>query len=182
MFENLAHGVPLWFAPDHRDLPGNQALSSKSHVPYAGRVDLPLAGFDAMTKTIFLVLLLAAAPLSADTKNEITTALDYFSEIWNEGDLEAIRGYYHPDFVLITQNGVASLQQRLAEIDSVTKEGQDRGVLNYSDVTVKELEEKHAVAYGHSSLKFKDGSGFETWFTTVYVKTPFGWKALLTRH
>jgi len=135
-----------------------------------------------MTKMIFLVLLLASGPLSADTKMDITTALDYFSEVWNEGDLEAIRGYYHPDFVLITQNGVTTLQQRLADIDSVAQEGQDRGVLRYSDITVKELEGKHAVAYGHSSLKFKDGSGFETWFTTVYVKTPFGWKALLTRN
>jgi hypothetical protein len=151
-------------------------------VPYAGGVDLPIAGFVTMKKTIFLVLLLIAGPLSADTKTEITTALDYFSEIWNEGDLEAIRGYYHPDFVLITQNGVITLQQRLADMDSVTQEGQDRGVLSYSDVTVKELEEKHAVAYGHSSLKFKDGSGIETWFTTVYVKTPFGWKAMLTRN
>ena len=133
-----------------------------------------------MKKIIFLVLLLVISPLSADTKTEILSALDYFGEVWSDGDLEAIRGYYHPDFVLISRNGVIPLQQRLADFESVTQEGKDHGVLRYSQVTVKELEEKHALAYGHASLKFKDGSSIESWFTTVYVKTPFGWKALVT--
>jgi len=134
-------------------------------------------------KTVLLtLLLLLAGPLNADTKTEITTALDYFAEVWNEGDLEAIRGYYHPDFVLITDNGAIPLQQRLDDIKSVTREGQDRGVLETSQVTVKQLGEKHAMAYGYSTLKFKDGSAFNTWFSTVYEKTPFGWKAILTRN
>ena len=38
------------------------------------------------------------------------------------------------------------------------------------------------MAYGRVALKFRDGSVLESWFTTVYVKTPFGWKALLTRN
>jgi len=133
-----------------------------------------------MTKIVFLVLLLVASPLYADTKTEILSALDYFGEVWSEGDLEAIRGYYHPDFVLITHNGVIPLKQRLEDFESVTLEGKDWGVLTYSAVVVEELEEKHALAYGHASLKFKDGSSLETFFTTVYVKTPFGWKALVT--
>ena len=33
----------------------------------------------------------------------------------------------------------------------------------------------------HSVLfTFKDGSSIESWFSTVYENTPFGWKALLT--
>jgi len=133
-----------------------------------------------MRKMIVLVLLLAACPLSADTKTEILTAIDYFAEVWNEGDLEAVRGYYHQDFVLVTDQGTISLKQRLADFDSVTQEGKDHGELSQSQVTVKEVEEKHAIAYGRSKLQFKDGSSFETWFTTIYVKTPFGWKAILT--
>ena len=133
-------------------------------------------------KTVLLtLLLLLAGPLNADTKTEITTALDYFAEVWNEGDLEAIRGYYHPDFVLITDNGAIPLQQRLDDINSVTREGQDRGVLETSQITVRQLGEKYAMAYGYSTLKFKDGSAFNTWFSTVYEKTPFGWKAILTQ-
>jgi hypothetical protein len=158
----------------------NQALSSNSDVPYADGTERPIAGCYVMKKIIFLVLLLVISPLSADTKAEILLALDYFGEVWSEGDLEAIRGYYHPDFVLITRNGIIPLQQRLADLESVTQEGKDQGVLSHSGVIVKELEEKHALAYGHASLKFKDGSSIETWFTTVYVKTPFGWRALVT--
>ena len=32
------------------------------------------------------------------------------------------------------------------------------------------------------SVFTKDGSSIETWFTTVFVNTPFGWKALLTHN
>lgn len=134
-----------------------------------------------MKITALALLLILSFPLSADTESDIRSALDYFSELWNEGDFEDMRSYYHSDFVLVTQNGVIPLQQRLESIMSVTGEGQDRGELEYSDVSVQELGEKHAMAYGHSNLKFKDGSAIETWFTTVYVKTPFGWKAILTR-
>jgi len=38
----------------------------------------------------------------------------------------------------------------------------------------------HALAYGQMRLAFKDGSSIESWFSTVYAKTPFGWKAILT--
>jgi len=135
-----------------------------------------------MKKIIILVsLVLLAGAVNADTKTEITTALDYYSEVWNEGDLEAIRGYYHPSFVLITRNGPIPLQERLEDLRTVMQEGQDRGELETSQVIVKELGEKYAMAYGYSSLTFKDGSALNTWFTTVYEKTPFGWKALLTQ-
>jgi ketosteroid isomerase-like protein len=135
-----------------------------------------------MKKIVILVsLLLLAGAVNADTKTEITTALDYYSEVWNEGDLEAIRGYYHPEFVLITRNGPIPLKERLEDLQAVMQEGQDRGELETSQVIVEELGEKYAMAYGYSSLKFKDGSALNTWFTTVYEKTPFGWKAMLTQ-
>ena len=65
-------------------------------------------------------------PLIADTRTDITRALDYFTEVWNEGDLAAIRGYYHPDFVLVTDNGPIPLGQRLDDLESITKAGEDR--------------------------------------------------------
>jgi hypothetical protein len=134
-----------------------------------------------MKMILLMLLLILAGPLSADTETEITTALDYFSEVWNEGDLEAIRGYYHQEFVLIGENGAVPLKQRLDDLESVTANGQDRGVLEVSQVTVRTLGEKHAMAYAYSALRFKDGSVIDTWFTTVYEKTPFGWKAILTQ-
>lgn len=123
-----------------------------------------------------------ASPLNADTESDIRSALDYFAEIWNTGDLEAIRGFYHPDFVLITRDGVISLSQRLDDLKDITRTGEDRGVLEYSQVKVQALADSHATAYGKISLTFKDGSSFNEWFTSVYVKTPFGWKAILTHN
>jgi ketosteroid isomerase-like protein len=135
-----------------------------------------------MIRAIFLTALMVAGPVSADTESDIKSALDYFSEIWNAGDLESIRGFYHPDFVLVTNDGVIPLGQRLDDLETITEAGEDRGVLEYSQVRVQALEDKHATAYGKISLTFKDGSAFNTWFTSVYVKTPFGWKAILTHN
>jgi hypothetical protein len=131
---------------------------------------------------LVFAFLLLSGPVIADTKTEITTALDYFVEIWNEGDLDELRGYYHPDFVLITESGSIALGQRIDDLKAIAQAGEDRGVLEYSHIQVTALEKKHALAYGELQLKFKDGSAINTWFTTVYVKTPFGWKAILTHN
>ncbi|MEJ2383597.1 MAG: nuclear transport factor 2 family protein [Xanthomonadales bacterium] len=135
-----------------------------------------------MHRFILLALLIAATPLAADTASDIRDALDYYAEVWNENDLEAIEGYYHQDFVLVSDDGVFSRKQRIDGIRELVSGGGDRGRLDYAEVTVEELGDTHAVAYGRLSLRFKDGSMLESWFTTVYVKTPFGWKALLTRN
>ena len=134
-----------------------------------------------MRKMFFLAILLVAMPLAADTTSEIRSALDYYAEVWNENDIEAIEGYYHQDFVQLGDEGVLSRQQQIDGIRSLGSRGGDRGTLNVSDVTVKELGGEHAMAWGRLTLDFEDGSSLESWFTTIYVKTPFGWKALLTR-
>ncbi len=124
--------------------------------------------------------LLLAAPVAADTREELVAALDYFAEMLNEGDVEALRGFYHPEFKLITANGLVSLQERMADLEALVASGGDRGELAHHDLKIIELAENNAVAYGRTTLTFKDGSSLEAWFSTVFVKTPFGWKALLT--
>jgi len=135
-----------------------------------------------MYRLIVIVLLLIATPLAADTASEIRSALDYYAEVWNDNDFDAIEGYYHQDFVLVSENGVIPRKQQLDGIRNLVSEGGDRGQLSYSRITVEELGDTHAMAYGRVALKFKDASTLESWFTTIYVKTPFGWKALLTRN
>jgi ketosteroid isomerase-like protein len=131
---------------------------------------------------LFLAGFLSPGILSADTRSEITAALEYYAEVWNEGDLETIRGYYHSDFVLITSEGAVPLSQRMDDLRSIARAGEDRGNLEYEQVRVEELGEGHAMAYGSIRLGFKDGSKLESWFSTVYEKTPFGWKAILTHN
>lgn len=129
---------------------------------------------------LLLGCLCCAGQARADTEAEISAALDYFAEVWQEGDLETMRGYYHPDFVLVTAEGPVSLTQRMADLDAITKSGEDRGELNHSGVKIQALSDAHALAWGKRRLAFRDGSSIETWFSTVYAKTPFGWKAILT--
>ena len=136
-----------------------------------------------MARTFLLsVLLLFSAPLTADTENEIITLLDYFSEMWNTGDVDFVASYFHPDFILVTEEETIGRSEHVASIRSIGQNGGDRGELEYSGVKVKELGDTHAVAYGMGVLKFKDDSSIGSRFATVYEKTPLGWKALLTRN
>lgn len=135
-----------------------------------------------LTLSLGLAALLHVSLLAADTRSEIMAALDYYADVWDAGEIDAISGYYHQDFVLVNDNGVIPLGQQIDDLKAVAEAGQDRGDLEYSNVTVRELGDDHAMAYGQLSLTFEDGSAIESWFTTVYVKTPFGWKALLTRN
>jgi hypothetical protein len=133
----------------------------------------------AVRFSIVCCCLLFAGSSPADTREEITTALDYYAELWNEADFEALRGYYDPAFVQITTRGVETLAQRFDDIGALTRSSGELGELSYDGVKVEELGERHAMAYGQLRLQFKDGSSIETWFSTVYAKTPFGWKAIL---
>ena len=128
------------------------------------------------------VVLLACPPALADTRSDIAAALDYYAEMWNEGDLEALRGYYHPDFRLITDSGVVPLERRLADLQAVGESGGDRGELRHGELEILAVGDKHGMAYGRLSLRFKDGSSINGWFSTLFVNTPFGWKALLTHN
>jgi ketosteroid isomerase-like protein len=130
---------------------------------------------------LLLAFLMPSMAATADTNNDIEKALDYYEEVWSEGDLAAIRGYYHPDFVLFTGGNSINLSQRMADLEVVMKPGEDHGELSYSGVTIRPLGDDHAMAFGQFKLSFKDGTHLESWFTTVYEKTPFGWKALMTQ-
>jgi len=135
-----------------------------------------------MPKFLILVVLLFSTPLSADTEQDIRRAIDYFAEVWNENDLVVMQGYYHEDFVLINDTGVVTRDQHLQNMQTLVNDGGDRGELSHSNLTVTRLGDDHAVAYGQISLTFEDGSALNSWFTTVYKNTPFGWKAVLTRN
>jgi len=135
-----------------------------------------------MPKVLIALILIFSSPLAADTERDIRTALDYFAQVWNENDFKAMQGYYHGDFVLVNDTGVVPRDQHLRNIRALVDDGGDRGELSHSDLVVQELGDGHALAYGQIHLTFKDGSALNSWFTTVYKNTPFGWKAVLTRN
>ena len=128
------------------------------------------------------ICLLVTFSLRAETRGEISAALDYYAEVWNEGDLEAIRGYYAPQFVAVTPDGLVTLAQRMESLALLFMPGEDRGELQHTGVTIEPLDNSHALAYGHVRLRFRDGTELDNWFSTVYVKTPFGWKAMFSHN
>ena len=130
---------------------------------------------------IFLLLFLAG-PVNADTKDEVLAVLDYYADMWNQGDVDALLGYYHQDFVNITDKGIVKRAQLIDDIGEIAQSGEKRSKLDFLELEVRSLGDDNAVAYGISSLQFDDGSSIANWFSTIYVKTPFGWKAVLTRN
>lgn len=135
-----------------------------------------------MRRLLLMLALIVALPAHADTETEIRSALDYFAQVWNEDDLEAMQGYFHADFVQVNQRGRTGREQHIQNIRALIDDGGDRGRLGYSDIIVRELGPEHALASGHMALTFDDGSALDAWFSTVYVRTPFGWKAILTHN
>ena len=130
---------------------------------------------------IFLLLFLAG-PVNADTKDEVLAMLNYYADMWNQGDVDALLGYYHQDFVNVTDKGIVQRSQLIDDIGAIAQSGEKRSKLDFSELEVRSLGEGNAVAYGISRLQFDDGSSITNWFSTIYVKTPFGWKAVLTHN
>jgi ketosteroid isomerase-like protein len=125
-------------------------------------------------------LLFGGPCLAADSQAEIRQLLNYFADLWNEGDLDGLRSYFHKDFVLVSASETHSREQRMDELGVIMAPGKDHGELGFSEVQVVPLDDNHALAYGRSRLKFSDGTELGSMFTTVYARTPFGWKAILT--
>jgi hypothetical protein len=130
---------------------------------------------------VFLVCILSATVAFADEADvEIRQMLDYLAEEWNAGDLNSVRGRFHRDFVLFTAEGSRDREQRINELELIMAEGQDHGVLSYSNIEVKKIGNDHALVYGKSRLKFDDGTEIDNAFSSVYLNTPFGWKLVYT--
>jgi len=127
-----------------------------------------------------IMVALSAVSLAADPETEIRQMMEYFEDEWNEGELDSIKGHYHKDFVLVTSKVVLTKEQRVVDLEMLMDSDGDHGELEFSGVQVELLGDKHALVYGQSSLEFKDGTKLGSMFSSVYVKTPFGWKALMT--
>lgn len=131
---------------------------------------------------MFILLFLSPLTVSADSEAEIRAAFEYLEQVWNEGDLEAIRGHYGSDFVFYSDSEELNLKQRIEDFAVVMEEGNDRGSLEFSNIQIRPMGEEHVLAWGQSRLSFKDGTELGSRFSSVYKKTPFGWKVVFTHN
>ena len=131
---------------------------------------------------ILIVFILGPLAAVADTEAEIRAAFDYLEQVWIEGDIEAVRGHYHSDFISYSASAELNLKQRVEDRAIIMQEGEDRGVLEFSNVKIRALGNEYALAWGRSNLRFKDGTELGSRFSWVYEKTPFGWKVIFTHN
>ena len=130
---------------------------------------------------ILLAIVFLAFPVIADdAESEIKRTLNFLADEWTAGDLDSIGGHFHRDFVLITKDGIHNRAERLRELGDIMTSGQDHGELSYSDLKVKSLSDEYVMVWGKSQLKFADKTELNNIFSSVYVKTPFGWRVVFT--
>lgn len=131
--------------------------------------------------TILMVFVLfAGLSVADDASDEIKQLLNFVADEWNAGDLDSIRGQFHRDFVLVSSDNTRTRKERFDELEIIMAPDQDHGELSYSDIHVKSLSDDYVLVYGMSGLKFKDGTDLNSMFSSVYLKTPFGWKVVFT--
>ena len=119
---------------------------------------------------------------TSDIQIEIQQLLEYFADEWNLGELDSLRAHLHRDFVLISTEGdvTQNKDQRLKDLELIMAPDSDQGVLSFSGIHAEMLGEEHVLVFGRSNLKFKDGTEMGGMFSSVYVKSPFGWKVILS--
>lgn len=135
-------------------------------------------------QSILLTLLTAITGLawaddpSGTVEQAILGEADRYAVAWNQGDTAAIYGTHHASYVLVTADGPITLKARMSAVEQRLDSSEDRGVLSFHDMTIKSLGDDYALAYGRASLLLKDGTQTSVWFTSVYMRTEAGWKAI----
>ncbi|MCH2102359.1 MAG: nuclear transport factor 2 family protein, partial [Planctomycetes bacterium] len=102
---------------------------------------------------------------------------------WNRGDLEAFlaEGYLEsPDLTFFgASDPVVGYQAVLERYRRSYQEGgAEMGELEFGQLEISYLGNKHALARGHWHLTFSDDSTAEGWFSLVFVETHRGWRIL----
>jgi uncharacterized protein (TIGR02246 family) len=131
------------------------------------------------------VILGLVAPASGEvaTQAAIQKILADQAEAWNRGDVEAFMQAYKdsPDTTFIgasVQHGYAPILERYKK---AYPNKDAMGVLDFSEIQVRELGAKYAVVTGrfHLARKASGGGDASGIFSLVWEKTPLGWKIIL---
>lgn len=131
---------------------------------------------------IILLLLFPLFVFASEYKDvvEVKKSLNQFVESWNQGDMNAALDIYKnsPQSSLIS----SSVIKGYAEIEKFWKTNypnkDEMGKMAFSDIDVKLLSPKYAMAIGQWTLKGtkNDTGGI---FTVLFEKTDKGWKSVV---
>ena len=136
-------------------------------------------------RLLFALLLLAvAAPVVAqDAEADVAAILalnDAAAEAWNRADIDGHVAMYADSAGFMTGRGPAFGRQMIADMleRSFFRDGRPVQQLRFEHMTVRMLGADHAYVTGQFILS---GGGQEDntgWFTTVWARTPEGWKLI----
>jgi len=120
----------------------------------------------------------AAEPV--DAAHDVGELLARQVEDWNKGYLDRFMDGYWNDERLTFFSGATVTKGWRATLDRYRKryksEGQEMGLLAFSDLTVEPLDASHALARGRWKLTLKDGSTPNGLFTLIVRRIDGQWR------
>lgn len=134
-----------------------------------------------MKLTVCLLGVLGSlAPLTAQTPAAaIAAELDSTAAGWNRNDLARYMAAYDTSMTSMTRNGPVGLAATETGVRAAFwKDGKANQQLRYEHVEVRMLGTDYALCTGHFILTgggLKDLGG---WFSTIWMRTPHGWRMI----
>ena len=126
--------------------------------------------------------LTAALPLAAQASDgdAIKAELDSTAAGWNRNDLGRYMAAYDTSMRSMTRNGPVGLAATETAIKSAFwKDGKANQQLRYESVEVRKLGPDFAICTGHFVLSGNGLKDLGGWFSTVWMRTPSGWRMIL---
>ncbi len=120
------------------------------------------------------------APDWAADEAEIRAALQSSADAWNRGDFKGHLAYYHPAVTFMTSDGprpgVAAIEKAFSEKYFVN--GAPKQQLGFERIEVRPLGADSALATGRFLLSGGGEAEQSGWFTTIWFRTPEGWRTI----
>jgi len=126
--------------------------------------------------------LTVAVPLSAQSSDgdAIKAELDSTAAGWNRNDLARYMAAYDTSMRSMTRNGPVGLAATETAIKGAFwKDGKANQQLRYENVEVRKLGADFAICTGHFILSGNGLKDIGGWFSTVWMRTPSGWRMIL---
>ena len=122
----------------------------------------------------------ASGPVPDDTATAIRAVLDSTAAGWNRGDLSRYLWAYADSATAMGTNGpergVAAIEAQMRR--GFWRTGRPLQVLHYEHVEVRPLGADHALVTGQYVLTGGGQAQRTGWFTTVWARTPAGWRMI----
>lgn len=136
------------------------------------------------TLPLLAIVLVAGLPLAAQgpsaDADAIKAELDSTAAGWNRNDLARYMAAYDTSMRSMTRTGPVGLAATETAIkNAFWKDGKANQQLRYEGVEVRKLGADFAICTGHFILSGNGLKDIGGWFSTVWMRTPSGWRMIL---